>query len=524
MVCGSTEIDGYAFCLGVESWKGFYDAQPHLRSLIRSVLYLIRGAIFRSKGSDRVSKEKCPLGELIDMYHAHEATLHSDKVYSLLGMSSDDLSKASLLPDYNVSWKDLFETLIRFLLCKEIFVEASSDKEIAVIQSEGYILGKVSSIPRNINWNSGQGVDVIWRNSLGTLGFTGKRSSHWTLQSSAEPVMIGDVICLLQGASNLTIIRFCEDHWAIIRIAATPPQIILTRNKDVEWLKYLQLAKPISSRNFQCVWDWETSPGKLQRQGEYEELQGYLDKVIRSWNFALVLGDIEEYGKAEEKFQEAMEGYGSTVGKERERDMVVNQLSSANGADLDLMNSQYGQPPLSWAAERGHVAIVELLIRTDRVNVNIKDMNGKAPLLLAALGGHLAVVERLLEKKAEINAAASSGYFARTALQAAAEGGHLAVVERLLEEKAEVNATAAYGNEGITALQAAAEGGHLAVVERLLKEKAEVNAAASAGDRGRTALQAAAEGGHLAVVERLLEEKAEVNAAAAAGKEGKTAL
>jgi hypothetical protein len=178
MICGSTEIDGYAFCLGVESLKEFYDAQPHLQSSIRSVLYLIRGAIFRPKGSGRVSKEICPLGELIEMYHTHEATLHSDKIYALMGMSSDDLSKAGLLPDYNVPWKDLFETLTRFLLCKEIFVEASSDKEVAVIQSEGCILGKVSSIPSDISWNGVQGVDVIWRNRLGTPGFTGKRSSH----------------------------------------------------------------------------------------------------------------------------------------------------------------------------------------------------------------------------------------------------------------------------------------------------------------------------------------------------------
>ena len=63
------------------------------------------------------------------MYHTHEATWRHDKAYALLGMSSDDLSKANLSPDYKVPWKDLFEALTRFLLCKEIFVEASPDED-----------------------------------------------------------------------------------------------------------------------------------------------------------------------------------------------------------------------------------------------------------------------------------------------------------------------------------------------------------------------------------------------------------
>jgi hypothetical protein len=113
----------------VESLRRFYAELPELQSLIRSVIYLIGGAIFRPKGSGRVSQNICPLGELIDMYHTHEATWRHDKAYALLGMSSDDLSKANLSPDYKVPWKDLFEALTRFLLCKEIFVEASPDED-----------------------------------------------------------------------------------------------------------------------------------------------------------------------------------------------------------------------------------------------------------------------------------------------------------------------------------------------------------------------------------------------------------
>src|SRR5204862_1478126 len=75
--------------------------------------------------------------------------------------------------------------------------------------------------------------------------------------------------------------------------------------------------------------------------------------------------------------------------------------------------------------------------------------------------------------------------------------GHETVIELLLQEKADVNAAASSG--GWTALQAAAGGGHLAVVERLLQEKADVNAAAREG--GRRAREEEAEAGGVAVVE-----------------------
>ena len=141
-------IDGYAFCLGLDLLKDFYEAHPDLQGLIGSVTYLIRGAIFRPNYATsmpgRSSLDICPLGELIDMYHTHEATKRHDKVYALLGMSSDNLSKAGLLPNYGLPWKELLQRLAKFLLYEKVSVETWGDKEMAVIKSKGCVLGKVS--------------------------------------------------------------------------------------------------------------------------------------------------------------------------------------------------------------------------------------------------------------------------------------------------------------------------------------------------------------------------------------------
>ena len=56
---------------------------------------------------------------------------------------------------------------------------------------------------------------------------------------------------------------------------------------------------------------------------------------------------------------------------------------------------------LWWAAEKGHEAVVKLLLENG-ANVEFKDRyHDRTPLLLAAGNGHEAVMKLLLEKGAE---------------------------------------------------------------------------------------------------------------------------
>jgi hypothetical protein len=217
----------------------FCDEPPGLRSLIRSVTYIMRGVIFKPQRGNWVSNAVCPLSELIDMYHTHEATLHSDKVYALLGMSSDDFCNTGLAPDYSVPWKDLFETLTRHVLCKELSVEALPEEESATIRGEGYILGIICTEAEDMI-DGRQNVLVAWRRTWGTAMATEKLYSCWALQPSAKKIMEEDVVCHFRGAEKPTIIRFCEDHWTIIIVAATPPPTIRAKSEEVEWSRYLQ--------------------------------------------------------------------------------------------------------------------------------------------------------------------------------------------------------------------------------------------------------------------------------------------
>jgi len=313
--CGSTEIDGYAFSVALNStpFDYIYETSLHIRSVIRSVTFLVRGAVFRRKkvprSSGRFSLCIHPMGELIEMYHSRKATIRHDKVFALLGMSSDDPIAAGLLPDYKISWEILMGRLVRFLLGGEISVETWPETEMAVIKSKGSVLGQVSSA-EHMGGDGRQQVGIAPRDASGHL----ESNRKWILPPSAKSIQVGNLVCLLRGAAKPTIIRLYKDYYSVIMIT-TP----------------LELEQPPTNslRDLLLVWDWEKFQGKSQDREEYETLikrrvpenlgadvGAHLDKIARLWDAALVLEDAEEYGKAEERLREAVQGYETEFGKE----------------------------------------------------------------------------------------------------------------------------------------------------------------------------------------------------------------
>ncbi|MCJ1313277.1 hypothetical protein MMC25_006954, partial [Agyrium rufum] len=113
-----------------------------------------------------------------------------------------------------------------------------------------------------------------------------------------------------------------------------------------------------------------------------------------------------------------------------------HNLLSLLHARLDLgiesdKQDAYGRSPLSWAAERGHEAVVKLLVERDDVEADSKDGSGQSPLSWAALIGHEAVVKLLVERDdVEADSKDDDG---RSPLSWAASIGHEAVVKLLVE-------------------------------------------------------------------------------------------
>jgi len=273
---GSMEIDGYAFSLCLEALPGVYNRMS-------SVTYLMKQTIFRPQYkidvADRVSLDISPLGGLIDMYHTRKATDRRDKVFALLGMSSDDPSvveAAGLLPDYEIVWEELFKRLIWFILGGQVSVRTWPDREMAIIQGKGCVLGVVSSADEK---------------NLCVTPKTALLPTQWAPQPSAKLVRAGDLICLLQGAPRPMIIRPQEDHFSVIIISVTSLGSFKTGGGNGG---RPQSALPPLPCDLPLVWNWERSQTDWHDRNE-----SCLVKAIRMRNTALVLQDGELYEEAE---------------------------------------------------------------------------------------------------------------------------------------------------------------------------------------------------------------------------------
>ncbi|RSL55684.1 hypothetical protein CEP54_009254 [Fusarium duplospermum] len=465
--CGPTEIDGYVFCSGLSALNLSYKAHPGLPPLIPSVVYLIRGAIFRPKcaisRSGRFSLDICSLGQLVDMYHNRKATERRDKVYALLGMCSDDPSIAGLSANYEISWKQLFRQLVNFIFSERVSVDTWDDKEMAVIRGNGCVLGQVYSVERDVDREDRQHVEFWWNE-----GYAGPK--RWTFQASAKSVQVHDVICLVEGASMPTIIRLCNGYWAVVMIAVPPPDN-LSRNIKSELSRLTTFP-----HNFLLVWDWDIYDEPQDRedskhfmgapvsQSPKTELEGRLDNVVRLWDTGLLLQDMRREDEARQNLRNAMEIFANAVRSADCPNLACPSQGGWRKGDVEklegtvdlLIKDEGGGMLLCFAVENGHEALVKLLLGTGKVDLNARDSRDRTPLSLAADNGHEALVKLLLgTDKVDLNA---EDEYRRTPLSLAAEEGHEEIVKLLLgTNKVDPVAQDTYGR---TPLSFAAGRGH----------------------------------------------------------------
>ena len=184
---------------------------------IGSMVYWIRRANFRPRDRS-IQISEITLGEIIDMYHSYDATVQHDKVYALLGMSSDNPSPNRLRPDYAASWANVFQELIKFLLSDEVEVCAFDGKvTTAIIKSKGFVLGEVLWVGVDSGRPDKQQIEVMYTTPV-SWEFDKHWNTTWTVQASARSVQRGDIVCILKGASRPMVLRMYEDYADVIMI------------------------------------------------------------------------------------------------------------------------------------------------------------------------------------------------------------------------------------------------------------------------------------------------------------------
>lgn len=211
---------------------------------------------------------------------------------------------------------------MEFILGQDISVE-TDDNESAVIKAKGYIIGQVSTVRSDDRQN----VNITFAKTFKKETQFSGSITEWTLRASAKSIQEGDIICFLQRASDPTIIKLHKNYLMIVVIAASP----LGESGSLGQLEFFK-STTHALRDFLLVWDWGNPLEEIHSQEKYRtltktnsqipqypkaEFGDTLGKAIRTSNIAIVLGDLKEYEKAQERLQEAIEGYERAFGEGR---------------------------------------------------------------------------------------------------------------------------------------------------------------------------------------------------------------
>jgi tetratricopeptide (TPR) repeat protein len=217
------------------------------------------------------------------------------------------------------------QRLVRFALTEEAFVKTWDDKELAIIETKGFVLGRVSSVESDSARHDRQCVEVTFGNSPESLTFKENWGDRWNLQASAKAIQNGDLICLAQGSSKPTIIRACTDHSAIILISVTHSHSETTSGAAEHREASLSLAG--SPREFLLVWDWGKPPvveSELSNCGGLVGIDAlapqysneFHSKATRLFNMGVILGDSGEYVQADKTLRKAIRCYEDAYGED----------------------------------------------------------------------------------------------------------------------------------------------------------------------------------------------------------------
>ncbi|RAK86935.1 HET domain protein [Aspergillus costaricaensis CBS 115574] len=260
ILCGSVEINGHVFC------EGLQHSLLSLPSFTYPVLHLIRGSFLRPR-YEIDPRGTLAIGELIDMYRFHKATILHDKVYSLLGLCVEDPEEVGLKPNYRLPWNEVFMQVIMHVFPSLCSVETWPGSLVAVIKEKGLVLGYVGFVDKILLKYGSQHFEVKYNNTARALGYETKWGTKWNLNASAESVKEGNIIFLLKGASSPIIVRLCRGYFTVI-MSTTVLQSYDNMERSNEVSTQMGFPAQGSLRDIVLVWDISSADGKHNQDND----------------------------------------------------------------------------------------------------------------------------------------------------------------------------------------------------------------------------------------------------------------
>ena len=294
--CGLAQVNGYSFCEGLSRLK-----LSLLPDHVLTVIPLVRSSIIRPRNSRKLPGN-LPLGELIDMYHTHFATVPHDKIYALLGLCSDDLKTPCLRPNYRLAFSAVVKQIVNYIFMGNHTVAVLSDTNIAVIKGKGWILGHIVSVERSTPLHDYQTIGIgFHENALGMF-FETQWGNKWVIHASATLIQVYDIVCFLHNAPKPTIIRLGKGKISVVVSMATPDMV----KKKTGYESFRRHSKTKISdlrKQFQLIYappidlffTWDISPPARESRSELTSLKVPTSTTSSSLGQTLE-GKEQEYG------------------------------------------------------------------------------------------------------------------------------------------------------------------------------------------------------------------------------------
>ncbi|KAL8700353.1 MAG: hypothetical protein Q9201_005492 [Fulgogasparrea decipioides] len=533
VMCGDVIVDGddvYNEMIMSSPWNRVFQK---ILPRARPALELMKRSTSDSKLGAR------PLIELIETFRTWEATRPVDKIYALLGLSSDASAIPDLQPNYTILPNVLAHKLVKFAFPTSVISSRKPDQSDVHFEIESLVLGTLggSEINGVMLWSiEPQESSLSTANpnpmAIAPAGDLGRVT--WNFLIAGERRLRRDsLVVLLRGGSLPTVVRFHGGKYIVDMLAtpepfkdgeslmieyanSSPPEL-----KNRGWNDALRAlsAQPDGWTKFKFSWD----PFRPLDSSEYHKYVPTPNSTDTQWD--AILESYKDAAQQGEMDDHDCNTFSMLWGQlwlnknEIERDtwlpaMTIHKaayngycgalkiLLDAN-ADVDSRYGESCSTALHLAAEQGNTEVVRVLLKTG-ASVDFPNDLGQTPLWFAVNEGHAEISKMLLDAGASPSPWGSEH---ETLLFAALGSRSVDIVTSLLKAGANVDATVPF--TGITSLHTAAEGGHTALVKVLLEAGAQVS---SRTVTGATPLHQASVHGCTEVARLLLGAGADIDA------------
>lgn len=189
-------------------------------------------------------------------------------------------------------------------------------------------------------------------------------------------------------------------------------------------------------------------------------------------HYAIRMNDIEMVKFMVEKgalVNNNLNKWGNSLIKEAVNKENLDMVSYLINIGLDIKKLDYdGNTLLHWIATTGNINLINLVLDTGIVDVNILNTCGATPLILAVSYSNKEMVSLLIQRKADVNIQSNSG---RSILHVAITAGDKDIIKTLIENDASINIV---DNDGWTPLHETAHSAKIGVMRMLIKAGAEL--------------------------------------------------